>query len=206
MADHLKRREFVALVGVLGGAVAAGCSSSAPTSSSASPTAAEANASAKALIAEPEAFVFLTPPEQAFISAACDRIIPAEPPGPSASEAGVPYYIDHQLAGAWGSGARMYRGGPWQPGTPQQGYQLALVPADLYRIAIRAADDHCMKQYNGNFSGLTTAQQDDVLQGLEKGTIDLGAVPSATFFALLLENTIEGYFADPLYGGNRDKA
>ena len=34
----------------------------------------------------------------------------------------------------------------------------------------------------------------------------LGDVPSAVFFETLLANTIEGYFADPVYGGNRDMA
>jgi gluconate 2-dehydrogenase gamma chain len=31
-------------------------------------------------------------------------------------------------------------------------------------------------------------------------------VSSTEFFALLLENTMEGFFADPIYGGNRDMA
>ncbi|MBV8082332.1 MAG: gluconate 2-dehydrogenase subunit 3 family protein [Candidatus Eremiobacteraeota bacterium] len=208
MADEIKRREFVAIVGVLGATAVAGCSSTAPQQSAQNSAAAPSNGAQaqKALATEPEAFTFLTPPEQAFVSAACDRIIPAEPPGPSASQAGVPYYIDHQLAGAWGNGARMYRPGPWRQGTPEQGYQLALVPAEVYRAAIRAIDEHCNKKYNGNFSGLTPAQQDEALGGLEKGSIDLGVIPATTFFSMLLANTIEGYFADPLYGGNRDKA
>jgi gluconate 2-dehydrogenase gamma chain len=33
----------------------------------------------------------------------------------------------------------------------------------------------------------------------------LESVPAALFFNLLLANTIEGFFADPIYGGNRDK-
>ncbi|HZV79471.1 MAG TPA: gluconate 2-dehydrogenase subunit 3 family protein [Candidatus Binatus sp.] len=206
MADEIKRREFVAIVSLLGATLATGCSSTAPSSSTGASAAPSNSAQPNKALTEPEAYTFLTPPEQAFIEAACDRIIPADPPGPAASAAGVPYYIDGQLAGAWGNGARMYRQGPWQAGTPQQGYQLALTPAQLYRTAMRAVDAHCTKKYNGNFSGLTSAQQDEVLHGLEQGTIDLDTVPSATFFALLLENTIEGYFADPLYGGNRDKA
>lgn len=207
MADEIKRSEFVALVGVLGATAVAGCSSNAPQTTQSGAVAPSNGAQAqKTLVTEPEAFVFLTAPEQSFVTAACDRIIPSDPPGPSASDAGVPYYIDHQLAGAWGNGARLYRLGPWQQGTPEQGYQLALTPAQVYRVSIRATDDYCTKKYNGNFAGLTPAQQDDVLHGLEKGTIDLGAVPAATFFSMLLANTIEGYFADPLYGGNRDKA
>ena len=33
----------------------------------------------------------------------------------------------------------------------------------------------------------------------------LESVPGALFFNLMLANTIEGFFADPIYGGNRDK-
>jgi gluconate 2-dehydrogenase gamma chain len=205
VAEEIKRKEFVALVGVLGAgaSLAAGCSSTTPAGgSAATPASAPAQ---KALANEPEAFTFLTAPEQAFISAACDRMIPADPPGPSASEAGVPFYIDQQLAGAWGNGARQYRQGPWQPGTPEQGYQLAMLPKDVYRSAMRAVDEHCNKRYGAPFAEMTIAQQDEVLTGLEKGAIDLGAIPGATFFGMLLGNTIEGYFADPIYGGNRDK-
>ena len=32
------------------------------------------------------------------------------------------------------------------------------------------------------------------------------ATNAKAFFALLLQNTLEGYFADPIYGGNRDMA
>lgn len=206
MAEGIKRKEFVALVGVLGAgaSLAAGCSS---TSSSGPNAAVSGAAPAQNLLSnEPEAFTFFTPPEQAFIGAACDRIIPPDPPGPSASAAGVPFYIDQQLAGAWGNGARQYRQGPWREGTPQQGYQLAMLPKDVYRTAIRIIDGYCSKRYGSPFAETTAAQQDQMLRNLEKGTIDLDAIPAATFFSMLLGNTIEGYFADPLYGGNRDKA
>ena len=42
-----------------------------------------------------------------------------------------------------------------------------------------------------------------VLMQLEKGQASLDGVPAAAFFAQLLQNTKEGYFADPMYGGNR---
>ena len=212
MADDIKRSEFVKLVGALGvgASLAAGCSSTKPSGTTVavppSGAAVASTASQKMLSSEPEAFTFFTPPEQAFVSAACDRIIPADPPGPSASDAGVPFYIDQQLAGAWGNGARQYRQGPWQQGTPEQGYQLAMLPKDVYRTAMRTVDAYCTKKYGSPFAETTTAQQDEVLGGLEKGTIDLGAIPATTFFSMLVGNTIEGYFADPLYGGNRNKA
>ncbi|HEY0418280.1 MAG TPA: gluconate 2-dehydrogenase subunit 3 family protein, partial [Acetobacteraceae bacterium] len=36
-----------------------------------------------------------------------------------------------------------------------------------------------------------------------EGRLDLDGVPSAEFFETLLANTIEGFFSDPTYGGNR---
>jgi hypothetical protein len=45
---------------------------------------------------------------------------------------------DKQLAGAWGAGERLYRSGPWQPGTPRQGYQLPFTPAERFRTALSA--------------------------------------------------------------------
>jgi gluconate 2-dehydrogenase gamma chain len=45
-----------------------------------------------------------------------------------------------------------------------------------------------------------------VLKGLDGGKIELEQVRSQFFFNMLLNNTIQGFFADPVYGGNRDKA
>jgi len=52
----------------------------------------------------------------------------------------VPNYLDKQLGGAWGAGERPYRSGPWQQGTPSQGYQLPFTPAELFHTALRAID------------------------------------------------------------------
>ena len=95
--------------------------------------------------------------------------------------------------------------GPWHDGTKQQGYQLKLTPAELYRTAISAADEYCRKQYGSrDFAQLKPDEQDEVLRRFETGKIKLGAVPGKQFFELLHKNTIEGFFADPLYGGNRN--
>jgi hypothetical protein len=83
-------------------------------------------------------YVFFNSEEAAFIEAAVARLIPADEEWPGALEACAPNYIDKQLAGAWGAGERLYRSGPWQPGTPSQGYQLAFTPAELFRTALAA--------------------------------------------------------------------
>jgi gluconate 2-dehydrogenase gamma chain len=149
------------------------------------------------------AYTFFNPQEAAFIEAACARLIPNDELGPGAVEANVPYYIDRQLGGAWGAGERLYRSGPFQQGSPSQGYQLPYTPAELFRRALRAL--HSDSAASG-FARMSGADQDQFLTALQKDKRDLDGVPSNVFFESLLEVTIEGYFSDPAYGGNKDMA
>jgi gluconate 2-dehydrogenase gamma chain len=151
-------------------------------------------------------YVFFTPAEAACVEAAVGRLIPNDEVGPGAVEANVPVFLDRQLAGKFGSGDHYYLGGPWPKGTPEQGYQTRFSPAQLYRAAISAIDKYAGENFSGTvFSKLGADNQDKVLKGLESGEIKLdGGVDSKTFFAMLLQNTKEGYFSDPIYGGNKD--
>jgi gluconate 2-dehydrogenase gamma chain len=153
-------------------------------------------------------FQFFTDGERAFIEAAVDRLIPPDPVGPGGVEANIPFFLDRQLAGPFGRGDHYYLGGPWRKGAPEQGYQLRFSPAQLYRAAIAAIDRYTAASLGGAaFAKLASADQDTVLNGLEAGTIQLGGgVDAKTFFAMLLQNTKEGYFSDPVYGGNKDMA
>jgi gluconate 2-dehydrogenase gamma chain len=153
--------------------------------------------------AAPTTYVFLNREEAAFIERAVARLIPADAKWPGALEAGVPNYIDKQLAGAWGAGERLYRSGPWQPGTRTQGYQLPFTPAELFHTAL-AAIDKDLASAGTPFSRMNSEQQDAYLRRLETGEKDLGGVPSDVFFDHLWQCTLEGFFSDPVYGGNRD--
>jgi gluconate 2-dehydrogenase gamma chain len=148
-------------------------------------------------------YLFLNSDESSFVEAAVARLIPEDDQWPGALKAGVPNYIDKQLAGAWGVGERLYRSGPWQPGTPSQGYQLPFTPAELFRTSIDAINK-ALAQAATPFTTMSSEQQDAYLTGLESGGKDLGGVPSNVFFDHLWECTIEGFFSDPVYGGNRD--
>jgi|HubBroStandDraft_1064217.scaffolds.fasta_scaffold12904_3 gluconate 2-dehydrogenase gamma chain len=153
-------------------------------------------------------YIFFTPVEVAFIDAAVGRLIPQDPVGPGAVEAGVTFFLDRQLAGKFGQGDHFYLGGPWPKGTVEQGYQSRFNPAQLYRAAITAIDKYVGRTFDATvFSGLLAEDQDKVLKGLESGAISLDdGVDSKTFFAMFLQNTKEGYFSDPIYGGNKDMA
>jgi gluconate 2-dehydrogenase gamma chain len=153
-------------------------------------------------------FRFFTDSERAFIEAAVDRLIPSDPVGPGAVEAGVPFFLDRQLAGPFGRGDHYYLGGPWKKGVAEQGYQMRFSPAQLYRAAIAAIDRYAAANFNGSsFTQISDADRETVLKGLEAGTVQLdGGVEAKTFFAMLLQNTKEGYFSDPIYGGNKDMA
>ncbi|TFW01945.1 gluconate 2-dehydrogenase subunit 3 family protein [Oxalobacteraceae bacterium OM1] len=154
--------------------------------------------------AQRPAYTFFNPEEANFIEAAVERLIPADENGPGALDAGVPNYLDKQLGGAWGAGERLYRGGPWRQGEPTQGYQLPFTPAELFHHALRGIRTDLAKRGNKPFNKYSPQEQDAYLKQLEAGGIDLDGVPSKTFFESLLELTIEGYFADPVYGGNKD--
>ncbi len=153
--------------------------------------------------AQATTYLFLNSEEAAFIEAAVARLIPADSRWAGGLEAGVPNYIDKQLGGAWGAGERLYRSGPWQPGTPSQGYQLPFTPAELFRTALAAINKE-LTQASTPFAQMSADQQDAYLHGLEAGGKDLGGVPSDVFFAHFWECTVEGFFSDPVYGGNRN--
>lgn len=153
------------------------------------------------------AWTWFTAAEAAFVGAAVGRLIPQDDLGPGAVEAGVPVFIDRQLGGPYGRAERWYMQGPWDKGVATQGWQTRLTPAGFYRAAVRAIDARVKDEGKAStFSQMGAADQDAFLHRLEKGDVDLGGVDAKDFFALLWQNTLEGYFSDPQYGGNRDMA
>jgi gluconate 2-dehydrogenase gamma chain len=152
------------------------------------------------------AYTYLTGAEVRFLDAAVERLIPTDELGPGARDAGVTCYIDRQLSGVWGMHGRNYRSGPWLDGTPEQGYQSRFTPQEVYRIGIREINDYCRAQHGKPFDQLPGPQQDELLKALEKGQVELPSLSSRLFFDLLWRNTEEGFFGDPMYGGNRGNA
>jgi gluconate 2-dehydrogenase gamma chain len=155
----------------------------------------------------PGPWMFFTSTEGATVEAMVDRLIPPDPETPGGKDTGCAVFIDRQLAGPYGTFAERYMGGPFQKGTPEQGDQSSLVPRQRFRIALAEIDKHCQATLNGaTFTKLTPEQQDQVLGDLEQGKIPLGDVETKTFFQNLVILTQQGFFADPIYGGNRGMA
>ncbi len=149
---------------------------------------------------------FFSAAEWAFVMAATARLIPSDGDGPGAIEVRVPVFIDRQMAGDFGAAADWYMEGPHEPDAdPKLGYQSPLTPAGLYRAGIEAFDIWCAAEHGGVFAELDNDSQDIALTALEAG--ETGLPPEVRdFFDLLLQNTKEGYFADPMYGGNHGMA
>jgi gluconate 2-dehydrogenase gamma chain len=148
--------------------------------------------------------VFFSQPEADLVKAIFDRLIPADDVTMSASEAGCVTFVDHQLAGPYGEAATRYKLGPIKDGTPEQGNQSPLTPADYYRKGLSELDAHCRTAKGRPFAELTADEQDAYLEDLEAGKITLATINGQLLFAQLLGNVKEGFLADPIYGGNKD--
>jgi gluconate 2-dehydrogenase gamma chain len=185
--DNVPRRQFLLRAGLAGTAIAAGI---------AEPVEAQQPAAAPAV----------TPPAPAaFIVAAVDTLIPADELSPSGSDCGVAVFIDRQLGSAWGGGAKVYRSGLFVKGKPEQGYQLPLTPREYFAAGISAANAWSRKTYGKEFDRLAPADRVAALKAMEDGKAAFENFDAKAFFAQLYAITMAGFFADPIYGGNRDK-
>jgi gluconate 2-dehydrogenase gamma chain len=140
------------------------------------------------------ALTFLNDEEARTVEALAERLIPGDGQDAGATEAGVVYYIDRALAG---------------------------VSADLqvvYRLGLRALEQLCQAEHGRPFRRLPAEQQDEIVRRFLGP--EVGAAPAGLMFGpedqagadhslisrlvvVVREHTVEGYFCDPVYGGNR---
>lgn len=126
----------------------------------------------------------LSPAEWKTLEAITARIIPSDAE-PGAREAGCTNFIDKALANE----------------------ESAARP--LYRTGLAGVDVVSQARYERAFGELSGAQQDVVLESLEKSAAKDwpgAAGPSPVFFETVRAHTILAFLADPKYGGNRDFA
>jgi gluconate 2-dehydrogenase gamma chain len=153
----------------------------------------------------PGPWQFFTSQEASAMEAIVDRLIPPDPQTPGGKDAGCAVFIDRQLAGPYGRREGLYTSAPFLKGKKQQGPQSADGPADEYRKALGEIDRYCRaNRANKGFADLSDPEKDEILSGLETGKIKFESGDAQGFFETLLKDVQEGFFADPLYGGNRD--
>lgn len=179
-----------------------------PAALGASPAAAGSASAARSdkPIAQTTGYTLLGPEEATFVEALVNVLCPADSLTPNGTDCGLAIYIDRQLAGDLGKGGRMYSHGPWITGKPQQGYQLPLKPAEFFTAGIAAARGAAQTRYGKPFEQLAVADADAFLADIAGGKVTETRVSLADWFTQLVYPLFQqACFADPVYGGNRDK-
>ncbi|MFJ7934051.1 gluconate 2-dehydrogenase subunit 3 family protein [Sporosarcina sp. NPDC096371] len=136
------------------------------------------------------------------LSQAVERIFPEDDLGPGAIGLGVPYFIDNQLAGNYGSNVKEYMQGPFFAGESTQGYQSKLTRAEMFRQGVLKMDEEAKSRFDKRFIELEKNQMDEIITAFQKNEVDMKGVSSEYFFKLLRQATLEGAYADPIYNGN----
>jgi gluconate 2-dehydrogenase gamma chain len=169
--------------------------------------------------------MYFDPHQRATVEAAMARIIPTDDT-PGAREAGAVDFLDRYLSGLDhiyakpdGSGFETLQGrraDAWQ--------QRLDIVRDKYRHGIDELDRRSRDEFGAAFADLTEPQQDEILTGMETGGRELETAETVAawspvetplqqasveidldFFPLLALHTRQGFYADPIYGGNRDR-
>ncbi|WP_024507786.1 gluconate 2-dehydrogenase subunit 3 family protein [Bradyrhizobium sp. ARR65] len=154
----------------------------------------------------PGGYLFFTAQEAAIVDAFVERLIPTDDLGMGARDAGVTTFIDRQLTGPYGGHDWLYMQGPFSDKPlPSQGLQSPLTPRQQYRSGLAALEAYCKANFGGRgFVELKADEQDKLIGAMEKGEAQFQGFSSRMLFSAIYANTMEGYFADPIYGGNRD--
>lgn len=154
----------------------------------------------------PSIYLALDPDEAAFVEHLVEVMCPADDLTPGGVECGLALFIDRQLAGAFGRGERLYQQGPWRPGRREDGYQLPLNPAQYFKLGLAAAGAACTKLHGRSFNSLASMEADAFLQALAAGKVSSPEVQLDVWFnEMVYPLFTQACFADPVYGGNRDK-
>lgn len=154
------------------------------------------------------------------------RLVPGTADDPGAREACVTNYIDRKLAEHKTFATTTYFHPPFAkpakghaPGfagdavyvaedeLPRYGFQSSLTPQQSYKLGLAELDAYARKLHDRPFRELSEGQQDAIIGDLEDDKVESFVKPTGSgFFDMLLSDTYEGMFADPIYGGNRDFA
>jgi gluconate 2-dehydrogenase gamma chain len=114
--------------------------------------------------------------EARLVEALCDQVIPADD-APGAKQAGVLYYIDRQLAGP----LRRFQGS--------------------YHDGLSKLRNACRSRTGREFTDLPFPDQTKFLEDVEAGR----AEQLDSFFRLVIDHTMQGFYGSPAHGGNRNE-
>jgi gluconate 2-dehydrogenase gamma chain len=114
------------------------------------------------------------------IDAMLGRLAPNDASGPGAVEARVLRYIDRALSGDLASSRAAYTSG------------------------IGSTNAYARTRFGDDFADLTPAQQDSILDEMERNVATGFSPSSRAFFDLVREHAVQGLFGDPVHGGNAD--
>jgi gluconate 2-dehydrogenase gamma chain len=150
-------------------------------------------------------WAFFTGDEGRAMEALADCVIPPDQQTPGGKDAGCAVFVDRQLAGPYGRQEGLYLRPPFLRGAKNQGHQSDTGPAQTYRAGLAAIDGACKERYSAKaFADLSTDEMIGFLKALEAGELQLRGIDGKSFFAQLVKDVQMGFFADPIYGGNRD--
>ena len=148
---------------------------------------------------------FFNAAEWRFLGAAVDRLIPHDEHGPGAIELGVLEFLDRHMQTPFAAGDIWYMQGPFVAAAPEFGYQGKLPLRDIIRVGIKNMDAYCVSQLGGKtFAELDVKKQEELLKAAEGAKLKFDDISAKLFFTSLLNETRNGYFADPKHGGNKD--
>jgi gluconate 2-dehydrogenase gamma chain len=125
---------------------------------------------------------FFTDAEATLVEAIAEQIIPADQDA-GARDAHVVDYIDRQLASVF------------------QEHQ------ETYRNGIAGVQQTSNIMFEGDFESLQWSQQTEVLKRLENGEAAGSiweTVSPRSFFGLIRDHTMQGFYGSPRHGGNRE--
>ena len=161
------------------------------------------------------------------IEAAMSRVIPTDDQ-PGAKEAGTVEFLDRYLSGIGFVYAKPDGSGFEQlDGKRAEAWQQRIdILREKYVQGIEELDRRSRAQFDADFARLTAEQQDQILAKMERpeqqtdveeaqATAAFAPVEPAMqqtsaeidldFFPLLTLHTRQGFYADPIYGGNKDR-
>jgi gluconate 2-dehydrogenase gamma chain len=172
---------------------------------------------------------FLNPDQYDLVEAIAARLIPGDDDDPGAVQAGVVEYIDRLLATHEGYPQRTYTKGPFAQGydpdegepeaeegviwvdeeeLERYGWQSGFTPREIYRMGLARFQELVAARHDGSFLELSEDEQDALLEAIEDAEDEdveeaFDPIGADTFFSLVHKHVVEGFLADPMYGGNQ---